>query len=103
MPSKQTVHGKAITRKTTRVRYFSEKRICLEYKPLAKPKHEYTAWFIGEDGKEAGYDVTRKVYDSLRVAETVHDSASDRKAWEAERARAERDERRYRNSGFVHP
>ena len=33
---------------------------------------------MGEAGREAGYDVTRKVYDGLRVPETSHDSASDR-------------------------
>ena len=98
MPRKQNVHGKNITRKTTRVRYFSQHRICLEYKPLARPKHEHTAWFIGEDGREAGYDVTRKIYDSLRVPETVHDSASDRAEWERLQGR-----RQSSRSGFVTP
>ncbi len=98
MPRKQTVHGKPIVRKSTHVRYFSQHRICLEYRPLSRPKHEYVAWFIGDDGKEAGYDVTKKVYDGLRVPETVHNSASDRLEWERLQKR-----RQPSYSGFVRP
>ena len=99
MTRKQTVNGKVIVRKSTYVRYFAEKRVHLEYRPLAAPKHEYTAWFIGEDGEERGYDVTRKVYDTLNVPEAVGDSAGVRQEWE--RLRKRQQSSGYR--GFVTP
>ena len=102
MPIKK-INGKTIIRKTRRVRYFGTRRVHLEYPVLKTPVTELTAWFIDEDGREAGYLVTPAQYEKLDVPETTDNTDGERRAWQAERAKAERNERRYRNSGFVRP
>jgi len=64
-------------RKSTWVRYFGSKRVCLTYPPLAKPVTEYILWRADDTG-----DVVKKQqYDAAALPEKIHDSAYERADW----------------------
>lgn len=81
--AKKTFHGKVITRKSSSIRYYTTKRVDLEYKPLKTPKVEYTLWFIAEDGTESGYFCTAKEFATFNVPDTTQpENKNHRAAWE---------------------
>jgi hypothetical protein len=65
----KTYNGHTIIRKQHTTRHYSNHRICLEYKKLAKPSHDYSLWCI-EDGKQIGWPVSKKVFDNYDVPVT---------------------------------
>lgn len=87
----QTYQGKTIVSKSTNVRYYSEHRINLEYRPLAAPKYERHIWFRAEDGSLVGYMVSKKVYDSFDVPDTTRpENPWFRQEWERALKRSQR-------------
>lgn len=55
----------ALVRKSEYVRRYARKKRNGCYAELSTPKHEYTVWYLDENGRESGYDVPKIVYDAL--------------------------------------
>ena len=53
------------TRRSVYTRHYSRKRRNLCYAKLATPAHEYTVWYTTSDGREAGVDIPKIIYDTL--------------------------------------